>query len=134
MYIPKGVPSLIGLSEDAMFERAMQNLKAKVPSVSIEFEDGIGFVDRTALGGMASQLIFHPDFWVSLSKRMGDNLFIHVAQHNEIIICKRSDTEAIFNIMNGIATGELDALLSGTFFVCDDGGCRAISSRPATGG
>jgi hypothetical protein len=132
MYVPKQMLPAIGISEDDLFKRAMKNLKDKASEVTIDFDEGLALIGNDAMDGMASQLIFDPEFWMSLSKKVDDGLFIHVVQDSEIVVCKLSDEMAMFELMSGIAGGEVDALLPDNFFTCDDKGFRLLARRQST--
>jgi hypothetical protein len=129
MYVPRHALSHIGLSEDELFERAMQNIRKSAEGVSVEFEDGIGFIESDVMDGMAAQLIFYPEFWKSLSEKVGDHLFIHAVEHDELIVCKASERDTIFGIVASAATGKVESLLPGTFFTYDDEGFRLFAKR-----
>lgn len=127
MYVPGNALPVIGLSEDEVFDLAMQNLKKNAENVTVEFEDGFGMIGSDVMDGMPSQLIFYPDFWRSLSEKVGDHLFVHVVEHDQIIVCKASERDTIFSIIGSVAAGKIDALLPATFFTYDYDGFRLFA-------
>ncbi len=127
MYVPGNALPIIGLSEDELFELAMENLRKSAEKVTVEFEDGFGLIGSDVMDGMPSQLIFYPDFWKSLSEKVGDHLFVHVVEHDQIIVCKASERETIFGIIGSVAAGKIEALLPATFFTYDDDGFRLFA-------
>jgi hypothetical protein len=127
MFVPKLALPMIGLSEEEIFAKALQNLKSKAEKVTVKFEDDVAFIGEDTMDGMPSQLIFHPDFWKALSQQVGDHLFVHVVEHNEVIVCKSRARDIIFNLVTGVAMGNIGSLLPATFFTYDDDGFRLFA-------
>ena len=127
MFVPEEALPIIGLTEDEVFDLAMQNLIKNAEGLEVEFEDELGFINSDVMDGMPSQLIFYPEFWKSLSKKVGDHLFIHVVEHHEIVVCKASARDTIFDIVAAVAAGKVEPLLPATFFTYDDKGFRLFA-------
>lgn len=128
LYLPKLTLPGTGMTEDDVFKKALQNIKSKADDITVEFEnDEIAFIGKEYMDGVVSQLILYPDFWKSLSEKVEDDLFIHVVQHDQIIVCKSRARDLIFRIVSGAATGKIDSLLPATFFTHDAEGFRIFA-------
>lgn len=126
-FISKGGLKDMGLTEDQVFDVAMTNIKKRAQNLKLDFSDGYAIVDSHDMGGLASQLIFHTDFWKSVSEEVKDDLFIHVLDQSALMVCKASDRVTIMNIFMSAATGKLESLLPATFFTYDQKGFRIFA-------
>lgn len=128
MFLPRFSLPELDLTEDEIYERALQNTRQKSQNIHVDFEDGeVATITDDDVGGTASQLLFDNEFWAALSRKVEDDLFIHVVEHNQLIVCKASARAAIFDIMTDAALGRLPSLMRATFFAYDDKGLRLFA-------
>jgi hypothetical protein len=79
------------------------------------------------MNGVASSLLFLPEFWASISERMEDYIVVHVVSHEQIIVLPASQQAAIVGLIVSAGRGRIGMLLPATLFTYDDQGFRIFA-------
>ena len=117
----------LGVTRDILRERALENLRSAARRVKFrtDYTKPVNEIDR--LQGFASSLLLLPEFWEKEATKAKDELVIHVADYDTLMVARKGDRRGLSMLLTLALSGRVESVFNPpVFFVFDKDGMRLM--------
>jgi hypothetical protein len=123
----------LGITPDEVKEHALANFRTMSKRIKIrsDYTKPLVVIDR--IGGIASSLLLLPEFWEKEAVKAKDELVIHVAEYDTLLVARKGDRQAMARLLNMAYSGSVASVFTPPIiFVFDRNGLRVLQSSDLT--
>lgn len=110
IFIDRAMLSDMGMSEEEVKEKALDNLRAKAGRIKFRTDYGKAPVKIDRLDGNASALLLLDSFWQKEAVKAKDELVIHVEDYDILKVVRKSDKTALAQLLIEIAMRRINSV------------------------
>ncbi|MBY3155490.1 hypothetical protein HFO56_24490 [Rhizobium laguerreae] len=117
----------LGITPEEVHDHALANFRTTAKRIKIrsDYTKPIVVIDR--IGGIASSLLLLPEFWEKEAVKAKDELVIHVAEYDTLLVARKSDRQAAARLIGMAYSGSVASVFSPPIlFVFDRNGLRVL--------
>jgi len=116
MHLFAGNLPALGIDADEARLLALRNLKRLYAKERYRFDYSESIFEVGGMDGLASSLLFIPDFWEKQYKGLGEDIVIHLVSRDRLVFFRHSDRALVDLTGMMVALGEIGILIPGKLF------------------
>nr|WP_250807154.1 hypothetical protein [Neorhizobium tomejilense] len=125
-FVTEGEVLKEGRKRENVIATAISNLRNAYKAFGAMSDYSSGFAELRGVGGAAASLILLDDFLAEEAERAGDDLFLHAADADHLLIFPLSNTDAILSLLGALKEGRAPARVETPPMIFQDGKLRDI--------
>jgi hypothetical protein len=117
----------LGLTPDEVKEHALANFRTMAKRIKIrsDYTKSMVVIDR--IGEIASSLLLLPEFWEKEAVKAKDELVIHVAEYDTVLVARKGDKPGLTRLIHMVGSGSVASVFTPPIlFVFDRNGLRVL--------
>ena len=117
----------LGITPEEARDHALTNFRSMAMRIKMrtDYTKPIVAIDR--IGGIASSLILLPEFWEKEAMKARDELVIHAADYDTLLVARKGDKQGLSQLVGMAFTGSVESIFSPpVIFVFDKNGLRLL--------
>lgn len=117
----------LGITPEEARDHALANFRTMAMRIKMrtDYTKPLVVIDR--IGGIASSLLLLPEFWEKEAIKARDELVIHVADYDTLLVARKGDRKGMENLIGMAITGAVQSVFSPpVIFVFDKNGLRLL--------
>ncbi|MCV9964622.1 hypothetical protein OIU34_22280 [Pararhizobium sp. BT-229] len=117
----------LGITPDEARDHALANFRTMAMRIKMrnDYTKPLVVIDR--IGGIASSLLLLPEFWEKEAIKARDELVIHVAEYDTLLVARKGDRQGMESLIGMAISGAVQSVFSPpVIFVFDKNGLRLL--------
>lgn len=117
----------LGITPDEVKDHALANFRTMSKRIKIrsDYTKPLVVIDR--IGGIASSLLLLPEFWEKEAVKAKDELAIHVAEYDTLLVARKGDRHGMARLLHMAYSGSVASVFTPPIiFVFDINGLRVL--------
>lgn len=120
----------LGITPEEARQHALANFRTMAMRIKMrnDYTKPIVAIDR--IGGIASSLILLPEFWEKEAVKARDELVIHAADYDTLLVARKGDKQGLSQLVNMTFSGAVETIFHPpVIFVFDKNGLRLLERK-----
>lgn len=123
----------LGITPEEARDHALANFRTMAMRIKMrtDYTNSLVVIDR--IGGIASSLLLLPEFWEKEAIKARDELVIHVADYDTLLVARKGDRQGVQQLIGMAISGAVASVFSPPIiFVFDRNGLRLLERSDVT--
>jgi hypothetical protein len=117
----------LGITPDDVREHALANFRTMSKRIKIRSDYSKPMVVIDRIGGIASSLLLLPEFWEKEAVKAKDELVIHVAEYDTLLVARKGDRQGMSRLLSMVYSGGVASVFTPPIiFAFDRNGLRVL--------
>ncbi len=120
----------LGITPDEAREHALANFRTMAMRIKMRTDYTKPIVAIDSICGIASSLILLPEFWEKEAIKARDELVIHAADYDTLLVARKGDKQGLSQLVNMTFSGAVETIFHPpVIFVFDKNGLRLLERK-----